>query len=184
MELHTTELSIYEIGLSPAPDTFSGQNHRRLECLYACLNATKSWVDVFLSIPSADFLGFSIFSYTGFVRCVVGMYRLSTFDHPEWDRTIAREKMDVLGFLEEVERRFSQVKDTAGLIVSNSENTQTFDTLASKVRALRLSWDGPTAPTLAPLNALMVDDTGDFPMSLLDDDWLSYLVGPANEQFA
>src|ERR1700753_1547419 len=122
MELYDTELRIYEIGLSQPPDVFSDCYNRRLECLCACLNAAKSWAEVFLSIPPAQYLGFSTSTYINLIHCFIGIYRLSTFEHPEWDRSIVQENLDVGSFSEQVERNFSQVKEVAGIDLDGSED--------------------------------------------------------------
>jgi hypothetical protein len=110
MEIYDTEMRIHEIALSQAPDIFSGQENRRLECLYACLNAAKSWVDVFLSIPPVQYVGFSASTYVNLIHCFVSIYRLLTFEHPEWDVGVVRQNLDVSSFAEQTERNFSQVK--------------------------------------------------------------------------
>lgn len=78
LELHSTELSANEVSMSSAPDIFVGQINQRFECLFACLQAVKSWIDVFLSIPPGEYVGFSVCIYAKMARCLVGS--LETFD--------------------------------------------------------------------------------------------------------
>jgi hypothetical protein len=172
MELYNTELSIHEIGLSQAPDIFSGQYNRQLECLCACLNATKSWVDVFLSILPAQYVGFSASIYLNLIHCFVGIYRLSTFEHPEWDRGLVRENLDVSLFLEKAEGNFSQVKEAAGLDLDGSEDIDTFNIMASKTRVIKMWWEATNPSTMGSLGIASGDEMGEFPMECLDDNWL------------
>jgi hypothetical protein len=181
MELYNTELSIYEIGLSQAPDIFSGQYNRRLECLCACLNATKSWVDIFLGILPAQYVGFSALIYSNMVRCFISIYRLSTFEHPEWDRGLVRENLDVSLFLDKAEKNFTQVKEAAGLDLCGSEDIDSFNIMASKIRVIKMLWDATTVSTMASNGVAPSDEMGDFPMEFLEDDWLRDLLGPWNE---
>jgi hypothetical protein len=182
MELYTTELAIYEIGLSQTPDIFSGQLNRRIECLWGCLNAIKYWIDVFLSITPSQYVGFSALIYSNMTHCIVGMYRLSTFEHLEWDQALVGEHLDVMSFLEECEKNFERVKEEAGLDITGSEDVDSFSRIASVIRAIRMSWGGPT-------NASIITSTGmssnnelyDFPIDFSDEDWLKDLLGSWNE---
>jgi hypothetical protein len=178
MELYIAELSIHEIGLSQAPYNFSSQYNQRLECLCACLNAAKSGVDIFLSILPAQYVGFSASIYSNLARCFIGIYRLSTFEHPEWDQGLVRENLDVSLFLEEAEKNFTQVKEAAGLDLGGSEDIDVFNIMASKFRTVKMFWDATTVSTMAPLSIAPSDGMGDFPMEFLDDDWLRDLLGP------
>ncbi|KAE9370271.1 hypothetical protein N431DRAFT_559479 [Stipitochalara longipes BDJ] len=181
MELYDTELRIHEIGLSQSPDIFNDQDNRRLECLYACLNAAKGWVDVFLSIPLAQYVGFSTPTYVNLIHWFVSVYRLSTFEHPEWDRGFVRENLDLSLVLETTERNFLQVKEVAGLDQNGSEDLDTFSIMASKTRVIKMWWEATTMSTLNSLSEAPSDRMDDIPMDFLDDNWLRDVLGPWNE---
>ena len=179
MELYNTELSVYEVGLSQTPDIFIGQYNRQLECLYACLNAAKRWIDTFLEILPAQYVGFSMLTYAGLARCFMGFYSLSVFENSEWDRELVRDTMDVSVFLDVTEKKFAQVKEAAGLDVGGSTDVDRFTVLASKIRLIKM-WDAIPASSMAPLNTALEEDMTGFSM-LLDDDWLNYLFSPWNK---
>ena len=181
MRLYHTELSIYEIGLSQALDLFSGQYNRRLECLCACLNATKAWVNIFLSILPAQYVGFPSSTYLDLIRCILGIYRLSTFEHPEWDRRLVQESVNVSLVLEKAEQNFLQVKEAAGLDICGSEDTDTFTLMASRTGIFKTWWDASAASTMGSPAIASGAETGDFPMEFLDGDWLRDILGPWNE---
>ncbi|KAK9328779.1 hypothetical protein V1520DRAFT_345197 [Lipomyces starkeyi] len=183
MEFYMTEFSIYEVGLSQAPDTFSGPDNRRIECLWVCLNAIKSWIDVFLSITPAQYVGFSSLIYSNMTHCLVGMCRLSMFEHVEWDRALFREHLDVVSILEKTEKNFASVKDEAGLDIGGSEDTDFFSSMASKIRVLKGSWDYTSASTMTSTGMPSNDelDLPDFPMEFSDEDWLRNVLGPWNQ---
>ena len=179
MELYNTELTIYEVGLSQAPDIFSGQYNRRFECLHACLNAAKRWIDTFLQILPAQYVGFSMLTYVSLIRCFMGFYRLSIFEHPEWDRKLVQETMDIFVFLDETEKKFTLVKEAAGLDANGSTDADCFTILASRIRLLKM-WDTmPATSSMAHLNTALGEEMADF--STLDDDWLNYLFSPWNK---
>jgi hypothetical protein len=181
MELNTTELSIYEVGLSQAANLFSGQDNRRIECLWGCLNAIKLWIDLFLSITPSQYVGFSALVYSNMTHCIVGIYRLSTFEHPEWDRALVREHIDVISFLEECENNFARVKEEAGLDIGGSEDMDSFSRMASVIRAIRMSWGATNASAMTSVETISNNGVLDFPIDFSDEDWLQDLLGSWNE---
>ncbi|KAI4098968.1 MAG: hypothetical protein L6R37_006216 [Teloschistes peruensis] len=114
LEIYIAELSVHEIGFSQAQDELTGAFNLRFECLSGCLQAIKCWIDVFLTIPPTEYVGFSASIYAMMARCLVDLWRLSTCDYPEWDHDLVRETLDVSSVLEQTQKNFSQVKDAAG----------------------------------------------------------------------
>ncbi|KAJ8096588.1 fungal transcriptional regulatory protein, N-terminal [Lipomyces tetrasporus] len=155
LELHNTEFMVYSIALSPVADTFPGQSSQRFECMYACLQAVKSWVDTFFMLQPIEYVGLSSLMYANMMRCFVGFYRLSTYDHPEWDRALLHESVNVSWVLEEASERFGRVKEMAGLDPDTSQAQDSFSIMASKLRSMKTSWDAmvtSTAPLFSPLS--------------------------------
>ena len=109
------------------------------------------------------------------MHCFLGMYRLSTFEHPEWDRGFVQETLNISSLLGEVEKNFRQVKEAAGLDLGSPDSVNYFSSMASKVRSTKMAWDPTAASTMASLSAAPGDEQGDFPMELLDDEWLRAL---------
>lgn len=184
MELYVTETSIHDIGLSVVPGIFIGQYNRRLECLCACLNAAKTWVDTFLSIPPAQYVAFSSSVYSNMARCFITIYRLTTFENPEWDRRIVRESLNISLFLDKAEQNFARVAEAAGLDVGGLEDPDFFTLMASKLRILKTTCDVAAGFIMASYNTPLADGVGDFSMEALDDDWLRDLLGPWNEPWS
>jgi hypothetical protein len=185
MEIHIAELKIYEIGLTQAPETFHGQYNRRLECLWACLNATKSWVDLFLCIPPAQYFGFSLLTYANLGITFVNLYQLLTFEHAEWDRTLAREQLNLPLILEQGEKNFSEVKEAAGLKNSGSEDIDAFTLMASRMRFARTSIAPSVAPAISSQTAAPCEGLGDFQMDIFDEEWLrDFMMPGTNNGFA
>ncbi|KAH6658497.1 hypothetical protein BKA67DRAFT_214989 [Truncatella angustata] len=179
LELHITEVSIYEIGLSQAPGLFSGQSNRRVEYLVACVHAVKTWMGVFLGIKPAQYVGFSALEYSNMTHCFLSVYRLSTFEHVDWDRALCVDDLDVLSFLEAGEENFGQVKAAAGLYV-DPDDVDTFTIMASRIHLIKLSWNAATTSLASSIvgstyheNFELLDPFVEFS----DGDWLKHLLG-------
>jgi hypothetical protein len=172
MEMHTTKLTVYSVGLYQTTGVFEGEQNRRIECLWNCLNALQSWIEVFRSIVPADYVGFSWLSYANMLYTFVGMYRLSTFEHPEWDRSLCQTHIDISSFLEENANKFSQVKDAAGLDAGGSDDVDTFTILAARFRNVQRSWEAMNASTMSADGIPSNEKMYPYPMDFTDDDWL------------
>lgn len=175
--LHSTELTIYEVGLSQSHDNFNKQENRRIECLWACFNAVKSLFDVFLDISPAGYVGFSSMIYSNILQGLLVMQRLSTFEHAEWDRALVREHLNVSAILEESEKRFALVKEAAGLDDGGATNVDSFTDMASRVRFVKMLWYPTNAPTMAASDEIPSgDQLYDFQMEFSDPDWLRFIA--------
>ena len=166
MELYCAEICIHEMGFSQIPGLF--QHNQRFECLYAYLQAIKSWIEVFFTIPPVQYVGFSACIYAKMTRCFIGLWRLLTCEHPEWNRGLVQETLDVSSILQEAETNFAQVKAVAGLDRGDSEDSDTFSIMASRLRSMRTSWDAMTGETTNFLSTPSLDTLMDFPIELLD----------------
>lgn len=181
MEIHNVELDIHEIGLSEGPDIFCGQHNRRLECLFECHKATKSWMDVFLGISPAEYVGFSSSTYMNMGRCLISTYRLATCEHPEWDWEVLNEHFDVSLVLAKAANNFAQVKQAADLTSDGLGEIDFFTNMATKFRGHVATWDAMHANTMSSLSTPPGDEMGDFTMDFLDDEWLKDLLFQWNE---
>lgn len=173
MEVYNTELSLYNMGLSPAIDGFQTPQNRQIEFLWACINAIKAWQGIFFSIAPADYVGFSPLIYSHMLYCFIGIQRLSTFEHSDWDRTLFQDQLDVTSYLDQLERNFAAVKEEAGLDIGGSEHTDSFNCMASRLRALKVTW-GTASDTSA--TGTGNDGLYDLPMEFSDEDWLRELL--------
>jgi len=180
MELYMIELGIYDVGFSQAPDRFSGGSNQRLECLCACLHATKSWVEIFLRIPPVQYVGLSVSFYKNSGRCFMAMYRLLTFDHTDWDRELARETLDSSSFLDQVEKNFSLVKDAAGPDLEGSDHVDPFSFKSSHIRTARISLEAAIGLYKSTSTAQSGETSG-FPMEKFDNEWLRDLFDPRSQ---
>ncbi|KAL4746154.1 hypothetical protein BDW72DRAFT_207597 [Aspergillus terricola var. indicus] len=138
LELHATEIIIHNIGFSTAQDIFPPYAHQCFECIYASLQAAKSWLETFTLLP-VEYVGLSLLMYANMMRCFIRLYRLTTCTHPEWDQVLLRETLDVSWILEEASKRFAQVKGSMGLDPDISEETDSFSMMASRLQSIKVS---------------------------------------------
>ncbi|PYH97320.1 hypothetical protein BO71DRAFT_396305 [Aspergillus ellipticus CBS 707.79] len=192
-----TRLASSEDPLLPNPGTGDGSSgsmagFEHLECLWRSLYAVKSWLDVFYTIPPAAYVGFPFFFWFQFVRCLVILKHLSTFDDPAWDLQAVRNTVDMHALLDWMAEKAELASQEAG--------ERSDDDLFRRVgRMLRMSqrWviakqraatqaaEGSTSlysdgPDLAPAEEDMLDMTDMAWMDALesgDGTWLEEVLG-------
>ncbi|KAE8146579.1 hypothetical protein BDV25DRAFT_162216 [Aspergillus avenaceus] len=179
---HNAAVILHESALTRTPMPTNHLNFQMLEWLYACLDATKSWFDVFLSIPPVEYIGFPFSVFSQMVHNLVVLYQLSTFEDPAWDTAAVRRTADILAILDSVIYNMSQVAVLAGM--DGEPDTDVFSRVAKMYRSVRMGWEAKlgTEPFLPPgadpaqalpepLEAMPLD----FPQ-VSDNDWLSDML--------
>ncbi|KAM3068575.1 hypothetical protein ACMFMG_011105 [Clarireedia jacksonii] len=203
MHLYNTEITIHEVALSKElksdMDDFS-----RLESLCICLQAVKAWFEVYLEIPSCDYLGFPFSLYTHMAHCIVALYRLSVFEHPNWDVAMVRRELDLSVVLDKVVKMFESVKEASGLDTGDYETSlecagMVYFAMARRMAQIKTWWDAKMAAENMTNNdvnntsmgagevsetmgttAFTVDPNQDFWPG--DDIWWQDVFGPWNIQ--
>ncbi|KAL2845503.1 hypothetical protein BJY01DRAFT_214168 [Aspergillus pseudoustus] len=180
---HYTSLTLNEAVLTNAPINSRNLNFQQLEHLYGCLEATKSWFELFLTIPPAEYIGFSFSIFAQMVHNLVMLYQLSTFEDPSWDITTVRQTTDVLSTLGTVIQNMSQVAILAGL--DGEPDSDVFSRVAKMYRSIQMGWGvklGP--PELLPLQNIPSSQSFPEPLETMpinfpltgDNDWLSDML--------
>lgn len=113
---------------------------KQLKRLYACIESIKSWFEMFLAIPPADYIGFPFSISSQLVHCLTTLYRLSTLNDSNWDKGSVRETTDLLPILDQVINNMEQVAAVAGLDDSDIAEGYEFFRTARKFRPIRLEW--------------------------------------------
>jgi len=113
--LYSTEAKVHEIAFSDPGTDHKGLDLLRIESLYSVLEATKKWFEIYFIFPPAHYIRFSVWVSTQLAHCIVLLYRLSTFDHPGWDRSLVRETCNLSVVINDVINNMIQVKAAAGL---------------------------------------------------------------------
>ena len=180
--IYSTEFKILEVGLSKAPVVVSDVGFQRLDSLYGCLHAAKKWFDLFLSLPSALYVGFSLPIYTQMAHGVIILFRLLTFDDPLWDRGVARDTADLSQILEQLIQRFSQVRAAADLDHGSSEEKDIYSGNARFLSTIKAWFDAKIAAEQNDPMAL--DETlGEINLDCFDDVWLKDILTQGDGQF-
>ncbi|PYH46320.1 Zn(II)2Cys6 transcription factor [Aspergillus saccharolyticus JOP 1030-1] len=187
---YNTSLSLYESALTKGTiASITNVSYEHLDYLYGCLEATKSWFDVFLSIPAAEYIGFPFAIFSQMVQNLVTLYQLSTLDSSVWDTTNVRQTADIIQIMNMVISNMGQVASLNGF--EGDPGGDVFSNIAKMYQGVRVGWEtklipnplGPHAATSipslsantlsAPPDALSALDT--FPL-LEDNDWLADML--------
>ncbi|KAL3440265.1 hypothetical protein BJX65DRAFT_290824 [Aspergillus insuetus] len=152
MELFYTDATIHQMGFNAAGSPFSIQANHRFSCIYACLQAVKSWVEAFLSLAPGSYVGLSTLSHNEMMRCLMYICRLAICDHPEWDGTLLHATINVSLALEETGKRFSQARSAAGM-ESGDPTVDMHALTAQRTLSMKSFWDSLTMSTSASMSA-------------------------------
>lgn len=170
---YNTEISLYEIALSQSAIFPNDPSFRRLDSLYACLYATKSWFDIFLAIPPAHYIGFPTSMLTQMAHCIIVLYRLSTFDDQDWDLGLVKQALDFPVVLDQLIQRISQVRIAAAMRDDGTEENNIFCGTKRRLEAIRSWWDVRVDAELGRHEKRVVIDNADgVSMNSWDDSWL------------
>ena len=149
---------------------------QRLESLYACLNATKAWFDVFFSIPIAEYVGFPLTIWSQFTHSLLAIYQLMSLEDPGWDKRLVRNTVDLLQMVEQLGFNAGQVAAMSGLDTSGMED-HFFTGIAKKLKLLAEGWAArlglDSTGAAADRNKQAIDESAvEFPsFELFDEGW-------------
>ncbi|ENH70615.1 hypothetical protein FOC1_g10012547 [Fusarium oxysporum f. sp. cubense race 1] len=135
-----TEIQINSVGLFM-------QNipvNQRIESMYSCLQAIRSWYDVFFGIPPEDVPGAPFAIYIQLSQVQIALYRLTTSEDPAWDKELVRNTADLLVLLDQVVEFFTRLDSVYKMKASQGEET-VFVMGAKIMNNIRISWE----PTLS-----------------------------------
>ncbi|KAL4936704.1 hypothetical protein BDV06DRAFT_233222 [Aspergillus oleicola] len=152
MELLYTDATIHQIGFNAADGPFSIQANHRFTCMYACLQAVKSWVETFLSLAPGSYVGLSTLNHNEMMRCLMNICRLAICDHSEWDGTLLHETINVSLALEDTSKRFAQARGAAGM-ESGDPTVDMHALIAQRTLSMKSFWDSLTMPMPASTSA-------------------------------
>ncbi|KAL4964280.1 Zn(II)2Cys6 transcription factor domain-containing protein [Aspergillus stella-maris] len=174
MELLYTDATIHQIGFNAADAPFSIQSTHRFTCIYSCLQAVKSWVETFLSLPPGSYIGLSTLNHNEMMRCLMNICRLAICDHPEWDGTLLHENINVSVALEETSKRFAQARGAAGM-ESGDMSVDMHALISQRTLGMKSFWDSLTMPTPESTEEMGLGTAG----------WMSFVdeLGNFSEEF-
>ncbi|GLI82001.1 hypothetical protein PoHVEF18_010399 [Penicillium ochrochloron] len=183
--LANAELVVHEVALR-APSTPNSPELHRLESLYTSLHAAKSWLDLWLSVPTEKYMGVSFTIFFQFSRALVSLYRLSILEDPAWDKALVRNTANVLEYLDRMAYMMKKCADH--LAVPHQPEWNIFEKGKMMVQCIKEGWEPklmevwyPNLPsngvenTLDPPNPAILADI--LPMSGFDDAWMMEVFG-------
>ncbi|KAJ5203463.1 hypothetical protein N7449_005542 [Penicillium cf. viridicatum] len=98
LQLHynTLEIHLYRVALNTDASKSNYGDHplMQLDILFRCLEATTSFFQIILSLPSALFPFFPFSMTCQFAKAIVTLSQLSLYDHPGWDRAYVESIID------------------------------------------------------------------------------------------
>jgi hypothetical protein len=187
---HIAEVSLYEAGLCKSPlatDTFP--NFQRLELLYTYLEASKSYFDIFFSVPVVNYIALSMPSWSHLKYSLANLHMLSSSDHPDWNLVYVRETIDFKTVLGRLIEQLESVNTLVGY-----EKFYMFSRTAKRMNRIKVYVEGKMAgplqgavgpepdqmPDVEPVPE--TDDLSDF-FQFQDDTWMRDIVEPPDYQF-
>ena len=187
LHCYNIELSIHEVALSKTLDP----RFKRLESLWAALQAIKSWFELFFQFPPASYVALSFSTFSQFIHCVVALSRLSTYEHPDWDLKLARETCNLSLILDELIDRFARVKAEANIDPGVQDHHDVFSTNARRMSAIKQWWDTKLAAEQSVSTDDQLDENtasdpmlGGQPIDFSDDGWLRDILSLDDYQFS
>ncbi|KAL2829501.1 hypothetical protein BDW59DRAFT_142164 [Aspergillus cavernicola] len=167
LELYHTESTIHQLGFLPSDLSFSGHPNHRFACIYGCMQAVKSWIDAFFTIPPAEYIGFSLLMHSAKMQCCLNICRLAICDHPEWDRGLLHENINVSWVLDETSKRMAEAGKATGMVAMSAYELQ-----ADTIRNMKRFWDTTIIQAgQDPMQGFM-DELGNFSSEFLQLwDW-------------
>jgi hypothetical protein len=169
---------LYQVGLSrPAGgiSTFAKQDFKRAELLYACLQAVKSALDVYFSIPVQNFRFFSMVTWAHMRNALVALQQLSVFDDPDWSLVYVHDTLD---FLQVLEQSIEVMEKAAGSL--NSDENPIFTHTVKKIRIIKAYCEERMAAHPASAQPGVPDYTDP---KLFDDTWFQDVLGLFDYQY-
>ncbi|KAF3491947.1 putative HC-toxin efflux carrier TOXA [Arthroderma uncinatum] len=179
-ELQQNKVTTHEFSVSTDSSMFTAPGLQRVDSLYSYLRATKSWLDLFFTIPPAEYVEFSLSVLALLGRCLLAAFKLSTFEHPDWDVSLAREILPMPLILNQVIEKMSQVKIDAGLANISEESTDIYTRSARKFSAAKMYLETQSEKKRMKKNTEAgTMTTEDAPSDMFDDMWVNDLLfGP------
>jgi len=169
LKLHilNTTISIHEHSLTTTPKSTSSDpadRLQRIESLWTCFTAVKSWFNIFLSLesfPLSCYPHFSMTVLTQIAHSLVALFRLSTFESPDtpWDCQRVRQELDFGEVIQLVVDRCEQVPSAVGIEMGPRRASEREDGLwpegswlhtMNKLLVVRGVWEAKIAAMAAP----------------------------------
>ncbi|KAJ5095926.1 hypothetical protein NUU61_005282 [Penicillium alfredii] len=175
------ELVIHEIYIK-TPTISHCSDPQGPKSLQISLQATKSWLDVWLAIPPEHYMAVSFTILFQFCRALINLYKLSTLDDPAWDKAAVQNTANLLHYLDTLHLNFQRASNH----IHQAAEVNMFEKGAKMILSIKQRW----APLLIQASCAMpvtgaaeasFEYTADTPNALrldgIDDAWMMEFLG-------
>ncbi|KAF4631881.1 hypothetical protein G7Y89_g6243 [Cudoniella acicularis] len=178
LSYQNTNVVLYKFGLSKssALSMFTFREFNRLEYLYTCLQAVKSFFDTWLTMPISRLHTYSI-PMSCQVTWNLGILQLlSTFEHPDWDLTWVKETIDFTELLGKLAGRFNQGKEVLGMDAYTTDRVDIYSHIGRIFAWMKTYFEGQPGHNH---NNFDLSNAGGFvDFDFLNDVWMGDTFGP------
>lgn len=159
LHYHSAEIHLYEFSIHNASSTVYGTHScHRLDMLYACLVACRSYLDISLALPPDSYFSLPTTIFGQMTFALASVFKLSLLEAPGWDLQHVRQELDVsrlpdrfVGRFEDASRNIDPKQQING--------TDAFGRCAQRFRQIKRWYDmkvtAESGPDLSrePMNA-------------------------------
>jgi len=177
LHYHSTEIHLFEVGLCklPAPVNYTFQ---RLDALYSCLLATRSYFDIVLSVPVELYFSLPIVSHATLPHALVIFSKLSLIEVDGWDLSYVRQTMNFATVLDQIASKLEEAKKVMEIDPLATVHSDAFSHYARKLRRVKGWWDAKFATDPAEVAPLQNMDVTE-----VVDDWMGCQYSCFDEDF-
>jgi hypothetical protein len=107
LHYHNAEIHLYEHSIHKAPSLdYGSYSLQRVDMLHSCLISCKSLFEVFLTVPSKEFLSLSMLTLGTVGHALASLFKLSLLQIPGWDAKHVQQTLDISSLLDKLICRF------------------------------------------------------------------------------
>jgi len=153
---------------------------QRLEGLDSILIAIERWIEIFFDVPLIDWIGTTYGILAQFSHCVIVLFKLTSLDEPDWDRTDVMKRANLLDILERLAQRLDSIPPLLGLVDSDDPaETGIFFKSSRLIRVLKATFSAELAKNPLQMDVQPNFDLGspEFMKELFTQDDIDMLFG-------
>ncbi|KAJ5595453.1 uncharacterized protein N7459_001661 [Penicillium hispanicum] len=182
MYLANADLMIHETSLK-VPIISDSPDAQDLQSLYSSLQAAKSCLNVWITVPPEHYMGVS-FTIFQFCRALMNLYKLSTLDSPGWDRNAVRNAANILHYLDHLQANFKRASEH----LDQEADANMFVAAVRMMTTIKQRWEPilmeswyPAMPVSEVTNGVDADNGIEkhdaFQLDYVDDTWMMDFLG-------
>lgn len=187
MYLENAELVIHEWAIQ-TPALPHSPELQRLESLCASLQAIKTWLDAWMSVPAETYHGLPFTLFFQLSRAIMNLFKLSTLEDPGWDRSMVRNTVNILEVLDQILINMKRCADM--VLEAGDADFSIFEKGVKMMTAIKQRWEPRLMeiwyPSMVSGTALPGDELVPVPPATdlsnmipmnFDDTWMMEILG-------